>query len=353
MRLDLIPDTPAEADALADGSVPVVIHHTLTAAALAQSVVIAVQAGIFSHLHAGAASAEEIAAAAGLDPRATRQLLRVLASSGYLVRNNDSFDLSDIPRQWLSDEGANLTAVLSSMTILEFKWLRQLRGFITSGQPLALHDELTDTEWGAYQRDMRAYAELTADEIVDAVELVDSPRRMLDLGGSHGYQSVAFCRRYPSLTSIVIDLPEALVHAAPLLQSEGLGERILQRSGDVRDAELGVGEFDLVYSGNLLHHFDETTCRELFSRAAAALAPGGVLTIYDTVSAPEAPEDLDQITELEELIYSLISAGTWHIDDMERWLNEAGLDPLPAVEIGEMKARGAVVVMGRKPGGKR
>ena len=35
----------------------------------------------------------------------------------------------------------------------------------------------------------------------------DGARDMLDIGGSHGYLSVAVCRRHPELRATVLDLP--------------------------------------------------------------------------------------------------------------------------------------------------
>jgi hypothetical protein len=53
---------------------------------------------------------------------------------------------------------------------------------------------------------------------------------MLDIGGSHGYHSVVICRRHPGLRSVVLDLPQAIRHAAPLLADEGMGDRVVHRA---------------------------------------------------------------------------------------------------------------------------
>lgn len=49
---------------------------------------------------------------------------------------------------------------------------------------------------------------------------------MLDIGGSHCYFSVASCRRRAGLRAVVLDLPQAVEQAAPLLEAEGMGERV-------------------------------------------------------------------------------------------------------------------------------
>ena len=81
---------------------------------------------------------------------------------------------------------------------------------------------------------MRSGAHLATPEIVRRVRLSAGARQMLDIGGSHGYYSVAFCREYPALQATILDLPQAIEHAAPLLAREGMGERVVYRAGGLR-----------------------------------------------------------------------------------------------------------------------
>jgi predicted O-methyltransferase YrrM len=92
---------------------------------------------------------------------------------------------------------------------------------------------------------------------------------MLDIGGSHGYISVAMCRRYPDLRAVILDLPSAIKHAAPILAKEGMGDRVTHRAGDALTEDLGANAWDFVYVSQLLHHFDEATNREFAPRVRA------------------------------------------------------------------------------------
>ena len=66
-------------------------------------------------------------------------------------------------------------------------------------------------------------------------------RQMLDIGGSHGYFSVAICRRYTQLRATILELPDAIKHAAPLLAREGMGERVAHRAGSAFTDDRGTG----------------------------------------------------------------------------------------------------------------
>jgi predicted O-methyltransferase YrrM len=150
---------------------------------------------------------------------------------------------------------------------------------------------------------------------------------MLDIGGSHGYFSVALCRRYPELRATVLELPQAIPHAAPLLAREGMGDRVVHRGGDALTDDLGVEAWDLVFMAALAHHFDAETNRELARRIARALRPGGIAAVWEPVRQDPAGR-IRQVGGLMDLYFGLFSeSGTWSADEISGWHRAAGLVP--------------------------
>jgi SAM-dependent methyltransferase len=150
---------------------------------------------------------------------------------------------------------------------------------------------------------------------------------MLDIGGGHGYFSVALCRRYPRLRSTVLDLPQAIRHAAPLLAREGMGDRVVHRAGDALTEDLGPNAYDIVFLAALVHHFDEETNRELMRRTARALRPGGVVAVWEPLRQDRA-ERVRQIGGLLDLYFGFFSrSGTWSSEEISGWQRGAGLEP--------------------------
>jgi ubiquinone/menaquinone biosynthesis C-methylase UbiE len=148
---------------------------------------------------------------------------------------------------------------------------------------------------------------------------------MLDIGGSHGFMSVAMCRKYARLRAVILDLPAAVKHAAPILAKEGMGDRVTHRAGDALVDDLGTAEWDFIYVSQLLHHFDEPTNRELVRRIARALRPNGALVVLEMIR-PASPNDAGQVGALLDLYFALTSqSGTWSIDEMQGWQRDAGL----------------------------
>jgi predicted O-methyltransferase YrrM len=161
----------------------------------------------------------------------------------------------------------------------------------------------------------------------------DGAREMLDIGGSHGYFSVVLCRRHPELRATVLDLPEAVAHAGPILEREGMGDRVVMRAGDALTDDLGEAAYDLILIFSLVHHFDDATNRLLVSRAARALRPGGYLVIGDALR-PSSPGKGGQQGAFFDLYFALTSeSGLWTFDEMRAWQVGAGLTPRKSMSL--------------------
>ena len=330
MKIGLRAESVLERIGLALGQVPIPLAHALGGALLARSVMLANRLGLFETLRSGPLDPEAIAAACGTHLAATRKLLDVLVSAGYLVARGQTYALAAMSRQWmLKDSPTSLHDAILYQE-LESSWLDRLEGFVRTGRALDFHATMTRDQWGLYQRAMRAIASMTAPVVARRVRVRAGPQCLLDVGGAHGHYSVALCRRFPSLRATVLDLPQAVEHAAPLLAREGLEDRVVHRAGNALVDDLGASAFDLVLLAQLVHHFDESTNQELAQRAARALRPGGQLVIVEPVT--RASTRSGQVIRLLDLYFAFTSrGGTWSFEDLAGWQRRAGLVPHPPI----------------------
>jgi SAM-dependent methyltransferase len=122
-------------------------------------------------------------------------------------------------------------------------------------------------------------------------------------------------------------LPEAIKHAAPLLVKEGMGKRVVHRPGNALTEDLGTEVYDLMFMAAVVHHFDDTTNRQLMRRLARALRPGGIVAIWEPVRQDRAGR-IRQIGGLLDLFFGFFSeAGTWSHAEVAGWFREGGLKP--------------------------
>lgn len=334
MKIDVAAENPPERLALRLGLVPTPVFHTLVPVLAARALLVGTKLGVFEALGQNPLTAAEVAAKLGTERRATEKLLNALTGLGYLRAAADGFVLSPGARRWLvSGSPRSLRDFILEQELLEWRWLEHLEDFVRTGQTVQAHGTLSSDAWGAYQRGMRSLAGLSAAEVARRVPVPAGAQRMLDIGGSHGFYSVAICRRHPGLRSVVLDLPQAICHAAPLLAQEGMGDRVVHRAGDATTDDFGTAAFDLVFIANAVHHFDVPANRDLARRAGRALRPGGFFVILDFVR-PRSPKDAGQAGTLNDLFFALTSAsGTWPSEELAEWQRGAGLEPRKPVRM--------------------
>jgi SAM-dependent methyltransferase len=328
MKIGAIPQSLTEWLALKLQIAPLPLVDTHAAMLLARTVMAGAEIKLFDALAAGPLTAAEIAAECGSEVTATVLLVDALACCGYLRFRGGRFELTRLARRWLLSSGTSSIRDKLLLQVAEWRWLEALEQFVRTGRPLDFHESMTAEERELYHRGMRALAGIAAPEVARLVPLPRGARRMIDLGGSHGHYAAEMCRRHPDLSAEVMDLPDAIEAAAPLLAAEGLGERLVHRAGDAVTTDLGVEQYDLVLMSNLAHHLNADQNRELAARVARALNPGGAFVIQEPTRI-ERPGTAGQIPALLGLYFAMQSrpgVRTWSPSEMAEWQRSAGLN---------------------------
>lgn len=348
MRYGIIAENPLEAVGLASGMVPTPMLEPY-GAAFGRTLMVATKLGVFEALADGPMTASAVADRCGIDGRATEKVMNLLVGMRHLRRSGDgTYRLRKVARTWLLEGGSRSMRDMVLMKFLEWEWIGGLEAFVRTGEPLDVHASMSADDWRLYQRGMRAQASLLGSWLARRLPMPANATAMLDIGGSHGFLSVALCRRHPELRSVVLDLPEAVEQAAPLLAAEGMGDRVVHRAGNALTDDLGTDAYDLILAFSLVHHFDAATNRELAARCARALRPGGLFVIGDLMR-PEAPERSSAMDLFYDLYFALTSrSGLWTFEEMADWQRAAGLvarKPMrlimgqgPGLQIGERPA---------------
>jgi SAM-dependent methyltransferase len=348
VRLGTIAESPIEAVIRRLNVAPTPLIETQIAYTLARVVMAGVRLGVFDALVDGDATAAQVAQRCGTDPRATEKLLFALAGARYVRATDSGYGLTPMSRKWLASDSEHSLADKLLLQFHEWNWLELSEEYVRTGKPLELHQVIDEDQWNLYQRGMRSMARGLGGEVVRRMPVPEGARDMLDIGGSHGYYSVALCRRHEGLRSVVLDLPQAVKQAAPLLAEEGMGEVVVHREGDALSDDLGEGAYDLVITVQLVHHFSEEQNRDLTKRIAQALRPGGVYAILEEFRSP-TPKDAGQVGALLDFYFALTSqSGTWSPEEMADWQRAAGLEPRKAIHFRTLPGSG--IQAATKPG---
>lgn len=326
MRLGMVPDNFLERLALWSGILPPGIIECWFGIMLARTVMAATKLDVFESLATEPLTADEVAERCGTHPRATEKLLNALVGVGCLQVRGERYALRRSARSWVLKDGKNSFRDQNLLHYLEWHWWEHCEEYVRTGQPLHVHQTMTEEEWAVYQRGMRSGIQMNAHWVARHLPLQRTARQMLDIGGSHGYFSVAICRRHAQLQATILELPDAIKHAAPLLAKEEMGDRVVHRAGNALTEDLGTEVYDLVFMAAVAHHFDEVTNHQLMRRIARALKPGGIVAIWEPVRQDRAGR-IRQIGGLLDLFFGFFSAaGTWSRAEVAGWFREAGLE---------------------------
>ena len=304
MKLTVSGENSLERIALALGIPPVPLMETHLSFLRARAIMVATRLGIFDALASAPATAATVASRCRTAPPATTKLLNALVGCGYLRFGGDRYRLAPVARKWLTSDSPHSVRDKVLFEFIEWSLVERVEEYVRNGRPVEIHASESDEQWGCTSAPCARSLRSRRRKLSAAQRSQPVRPAMLDIGGSHGYLSVAMCRRYPGLSAVVLDLPAAVKHAAPILAREGMGPRVVHRAGDARHDDLGADAWDLVFVSLLVHHFDEPTNRELFRRIARALRPGGICVVLEIVRT-NSPNDARQIGALLDLYYAL------------------------------------------------
>lgn len=249
-------------------------------------------------LEGGPRTLAEIARAASLPEDSARRLLAGAAALGLAEpRGHDRYGLSMDGAALLGNPGAlamiahhphfyddlhDPVALLRGEigeTALSRFW-----GYARGDDPAALGPE----ETAEYTALMAASQSLIAEDILDAYDL-SCHRSLMDVGGGDGAFIEAAAQRHPDLELMLFDLPAVADKAAQRMARAGLSTRVCVENGDFFTDSLPLGADVITLVRVLLDH-DDASALQILRRTHAALPPGGVVLVAETLSGVRGAE---------------------------------------------------------------
>jgi hypothetical protein len=265
---------------------PVPIFDAFAAVLLGKALMVCKSYGVFEVLHGSRHSAAELGEKVGLSTAGTEALLRTLEAGGYVKRKGNHYQNSRAAERWLIRKSphhlGNLVYYFDSL----FSRWDHLAETAQRGEPVKPYFEyFREKDWETYTHGMMDLARLLMPEVLRAIEVPRTARRLLDIGGSHCLYSVELCRIHPGLTVDVLDLDEISKVGERVTQDLQMSSRVVHRSGDFKNDDLGSG-YDVVLAFNVIHGLKRSENCSLMKKISEALDGGGALFIMDQVTDP-------------------------------------------------------------------
>ncbi|WP_224367948.1 acetylserotonin O-methyltransferase [Hyalangium versicolor] len=262
-----------------------------------QAVGEAARLGIADQLTGGPKSSDELAAATGANPDALYRLLRSCASVGVFTEHEGRrFSMNKLAESLRTDISGSLRDFVIAQ-LAPAQWLpwNHIHEAVMTGAPItkkALGMEIWDyyaknAEEGA--QFARAMGNVSAMVSADVVRLYDvTPfKKIVDVGGSQGALLRAMVRAAPNARGILLDLPNVIERARPVIAKEGLADRIEPIGGDFfKDVPAGA---DLYAIKSVLHDWGDEQCETILRNCHRAAPPGGRLLVVDMILPTKPP----------------------------------------------------------------
>ena len=333
MKLKIQPEGLLERMALLLNLAPTPLVDTQVAFNAARAIMAAADVGLFEALGKDRKTVEQITGTTHTDPAATKNLLDCLVGIGYLHWSDGNYSLRPKYYKWLLKEyPSNLIGKLR-FQLIEWNWMGKLEEYVRTGKPLNFHSTMTKEEWASYQEGMRDLSVNTAKELAGKLKLPANATSMLDIGGSHGSFSIELCKKNPSLSSTILELPGAIDRASAIAAQHNLTDRVKYKAGNALTDDLGSEQFDLIMINNVVHHFSSEENFALAKKIAKALKPGGIYAIGEFIRQ-QKPGEGGVVGSTAGLYFSLTSSsGTWSENEIRSWQTQAGLKPAKSISL--------------------
>lgn len=231
------------------------LHELAQSVETFQMLASVLQLGFFDALETPK-DAEELADELGLNNFLVRKCCDALAASGFLVRKEERYALSDLSKTFLLKSSpyyqGDLIGLLKKTRFDKWGRISEAlqngpvgfdRNFESVFDVSFIHAMAQGAKRGGLQKTI---------EILGRHQEFMNARTLLDLGGGHALYSIAFTQLNPSLDARVFDLPPVVENVTRQNISAYSADRVTAVPGDFTQDDLGEG-YDTVFASDVLY----------------------------------------------------------------------------------------------------
>lgn len=302
----------------------------------ARAIQVALKLGLFEALAESGASAVELAARLGTEPRATMLLANALVALALLTKRDGRYGLTTESRQYLVEASPEYLGGMILFDAGLWEAWGKLETSIRSGTPARTPDMFQGApeETRRFIRAMDSLVRARGDArwIADHLDL-SFARTIVDLGGGPGTYLIEFLRRWPSAHGAIYDLPATLEVAREILSAREpeMLARVDLLEVNYNTSEL-PGPVDAIFLSNIIHSEDEASNGALMGKCFRALNPHGMVVIKDHVM------DASLIAPSAGAIFALYLLLTtrgrdYSFEEISDWLAAAGFNDVRCEEL--------------------
>ena len=328
--------------------IPHPIIDSLSLVIAGRTIQVSVKLGIFESLKTKPMKIDEIAMGVNISFEGALVIIDTLENLGYVkLRNDKKYELTTRSLIFLTKNSKASLINTIRFSDYVFGALNNLEENIKRGGPKKVNlSVFTKKEWGIFNKAMVEIASANFKEIVNKIPLSKKYKKLLDLGGSHGIHSIAFCSKLPSLKAIIMDLKPTQKQAQQIITHKHMLDKVSFRVGDFLKDDLGKN-FDVVLGFNIIHGLNPTTNQKLTHKIYNALNPKGIYIVMDQIKDARGKSQLSKLiaTTMGVMLFNQAGGRTYTFNEVSSWMNKTGFRK---IEMKKLRDPGSALIIGSK-----
>jgi SAM-dependent methyltransferase len=282
---------------------------------------------LFTHLDAGADTADQLAARAGISERGAQTLLDGLVGLGLVELHDGSYrNTADAATFLVEGRPASLSG-FAKLKLAHMGDMTGLSDIVRAGGPVtdATVEVADNPHWEEVVLAIAAQSVPVAEIAADVLRVAEAEEMsILDIGGGSGIYSAIWLGLNPAARSTQLDWAPINAIARRLVAERGVADRFTCIDGDFHTTDFGTAAYDVAVYSHIAHQEEPDDNVALFAKAREALKPGGTLVICDYVVDDDRSGPPFALIFAAEMLLKSKQGGTWRRADYRAWLAKAG-----------------------------
>ncbi|MGH8938443.1 MAG: methyltransferase family protein, partial [Actinomycetes bacterium] len=241
---------------------------------------------LFTHLEAGAATADKLAAQAEISERGAQTLLDGLVSLGLVELRDGNYRNTTEAATFLVEGQPACLSSYAEFKLAETGKLVALPDVVRTGGPVtdATVEVADNPHWEKVVQAIAAQSVPVAMIAADILRLAEADEiSILDIGGGSGIYSAIWLELNPAARSTQLDWGPVNEMARRLVAERGAADRLTCIDGDFHTTDFGTAVYDIAVYSHIAHQEGPEDNVAIFAKVRGALKSGGTLVINDYI----------------------------------------------------------------------
>lgn len=297
----------------------------------------AVELDLFTLLHDGPLSAEEIADKTGYDSKGVRIVMDALCPLQLIEKRAGRYHLTGTSARYLDSRSDHYAGPIFWGSTQRERWeaWSRVADAVREGKPVIERSRPPEDYYRGLVKMISFPAPHAASILADHLNLGSGGARgwsILDAACGAGRYGLTLLDKDPRARLTMIDLPAVLEIAVEEAGSRRLMDRIRTIKGNVYDVELPEAEFDLVLLSHFLHSETQQQCESLIKKLAKSQKEKGFLAIHEFVPDEQRCRRRFPLLFAMNMYIANGVGDTYTFTQIKTWMEAAGYGDVQMVD---------------------